>query len=149
MIYDMDGHIPSPLNMFTSTALHHALLEWQTNKGFHPTASQSKLNADRHDCPNCCNCKNDGGKIVSYCAVTGCKWLTWPGVAARYTFLMNTWNTLPESYQQRGYNNTLATEKCHIQQAENPMAAVVIHVEAASDDHAILLDYLTLEVALE
>jgi hypothetical protein len=27
MINDRDGHIPSPLIMFTSTALHHALLE--------------------------------------------------------------------------------------------------------------------------
>jgi len=62
---------------------------------------------------------------------------------------MNTWNTLPESYQQRVYNNTLATVKRQIQQAENPMPAVVISVEAAHVDNAILLDYLTSEVAPE
>jgi len=59
-----------------------------------------------------------------------------------YTFWMNTWNTLPESYQQRVYKTTLATVKHQIQQAENPMPAVVIWVEAAHVDDAILLDYL-------
>jgi hypothetical protein len=62
---------------------------------------------------------------------------------------MNTWNTLPESYQQRVYNNTLATVKRQIQQAENPTPAMVISTEAASIDNDILLDYLTSEVALE
>jgi hypothetical protein len=62
---------------------------------------------------------------------------------------MNTWNTLPESYQQRVYNNTLATVKRQIQQAENQTLAVVISVEAAHIDNAIHLDYLTSEVALE
>jgi len=62
---------------------------------------------------------------------------------------MNTWNTLPESYQQRVYNNTLATVKHQIQQAENPTPAGVISVEAACVDNAILLDYLTSKVALE
>jgi len=62
---------------------------------------------------------------------------------------MNTWNTLPESYQQRVNNNTLATVKRQIQQAENPTPAVVISTEAASVDNAILLDYGTSEVALE
>jgi hypothetical protein len=62
---------------------------------------------------------------------------------------MNTWNTLPESYQQRVYNNTLATVKRQIQQAENPAPAVVICVEAALVDNAILLDYWISEVALE
>jgi len=38
MIYDNDGHIPSPLIMFTSTGLRHALLEWQKNKGDPPKA---------------------------------------------------------------------------------------------------------------
>jgi hypothetical protein len=66
-----------------------------------------------------------------------------------YTFLMNTWNTIPESYQQRVYNNTLATVKHQIQQAENPTPAVVISVEAALVDNAILLLYLTCKVALE
>jgi hypothetical protein len=62
---------------------------------------------------------------------------------------MNTWITLPESYQQRVYNITLATFKGQIQQAENPTPAVMISVEAAPVDNAILLDYLTCEVALE
>jgi hypothetical protein len=90
-----------------------------------------------------------GGKIVSCWAVTGRKLLTSPGVADTYTFLMNTWNTLQESFQQRVYNNTLATVKRQIQQAENPTPAVVISVEAARVDNAVLLDYLTSEVALE
>jgi hypothetical protein len=79
----------------------------------------------------------------------GRKLLTSPGVADTYTFLMNTWNTLPESYQLRVYNNTLATVKRQIQQAGNPTPAVVISMEAARVDNAILLDYLTSEVALE
>jgi hypothetical protein len=62
---------------------------------------------------------------------------------------MNTWNTLPESYQQRVYNNTLATVKRQIQQGENPTLAMVISVETARDDNGILLDYLASEVALE
>jgi len=48
-----------------------------------------------------------------------------------YTFLMNTWNTLPEIYQQRVYKTTLPTVKRQIQQSENPTPAVVIKVEAA------------------
>jgi hypothetical protein len=98
MIDDKDGHIHSPLIMFTCTALRYALLEWQKNKGVHPKASKSKLKAEKPDHWNYINCKNDGGKIVSYSAVTGRKLLTSPGVADTYTFLMNTWNTLPESY---------------------------------------------------
>jgi len=47
------------------------------------------------------------------------------------------------------YNNTLATVKRQIQQAENPTPAAVISVEAVRVDNAILLDYLTSEVALE
>jgi hypothetical protein len=47
------------------------------------------------------------------------------------------------------YNNTLATVKRHIQQAENQTPAVVISVEAAHVASAILLDYLASEVALE
>jgi len=87
--------------------------------------------------------------VRSHRAATGPKLLTSPGVADTYTFLMDTWNTLPESYQQRVYNNTLATVKRQIHQAENPTPAVVISTEAASVDNAILLDYLTSEVALE
>jgi hypothetical protein len=65
MINDKDSHIPSPLIMFTCTALRHALLEWQKNKGVHPKASKSKLKADRPVRSNYFNHKNDGGKIGS------------------------------------------------------------------------------------
>jgi len=149
MIDDKDGHIPSPLIMFTCTALCHALLEWQKNKGIHLKASKSKLKADRPDLSNYFNYKYDGGKNTSCCAATGRKLLTSPGVADTYTLLMNTWNTLPESYQQRVYKNTFATVNRQIQQAENPTPAVVISVEAARVDNAILLAYLTSEVTLE
>jgi len=62
---------------------------------------------------------------------------------------MNTSNTLLESYQQWVYKHTLARVKCQIQQAENPMPAVVISMVAAGVASAILLDNLTSEVALE
>jgi len=135
--------------MYTCTTLHHALLEWQKNKGVHPKASKAKLKADKSVHSNSFNYKNDGGKIASCWAVVGRKLLTSPGIADTYTFLMNTWDTLLESYQQRVYKNTLATVKHQIQQAENPMPAVVISVEAACVDNAILLEHLTSEVALE
>ena len=143
MIDDKDGHIPSPLIIITCTALHHAFLEQQKNKGDHPNASKSKLKANRPDCLNYFNYKNVGGKIASSCTVTGRMLLTSPGVADTFTFLMNTWNTLPESYQQRVYKNSLATVKRQIQQVENPTPAMVISVEAARVDNAILLDNLT------
>jgi len=149
MIDDKGSRIPSPLIMFTCTALRHALLEWQNDKGVHPKASKSKLKADRPDRSNYFSCKNDGSKVASCCAVMGPKLLTPPRVADTYTFMMNPWNTLPESYQQRVYNNILATVMCQIQQAENPTPTAVISVEAARVDNAILLDYLTSEVALE
>jgi hypothetical protein len=47
------------------------------------------------------------------------------------------------------YKSTLATVKRQIQQAENPMPAIVISVEAAHVENAILLDCLTSEVVLE
>jgi hypothetical protein len=47
MIDNKDGHIPSPLIMFTCTALRQALLEWQPNKGVYLKASMSKLEVDR------------------------------------------------------------------------------------------------------
>jgi hypothetical protein len=62
---------------------------------------------------------------------------------------MNTFNTLPESYHQRVYNNTLDTVKRQIQQAENPTSPVVISMESARVGNAILLGYLASEVALE
>jgi len=79
----------------------------------------------------------------------GCKLLTSPGIQDMYIFFMNTWNTLPESYQQRVYTNTLVTVKRQILQTENSTPAMVISVEAAHVDTAILLDYLTSEVAHE
>jgi len=99
MINHKDGHIPLPLISFTCTALCHALLEWQQNKGVHLKASKSELKADRLDHSNYFNYKNDGGKIASCCTATGPKLFTSPGVADTYTFLMNTWNTLLESNQ--------------------------------------------------
>ena len=47
------------------------------------------------------------------------------------------------------YKNSPATFKRQIQQAENPTPATVISTEAERVDNAILLDYLTSEVALE
>jgi hypothetical protein len=64
-------------------------------------------------------------------------------------FLINTWNTLLESYQQMVYNNTLATVKGQIQQAKNQPPALVISVDAVRVDNAILLDDLASEVALD
>ena len=135
--------------MCTCTRSCNALWEWPKNKGVHPKVSKSKLNADRSDRSNYFNYRNDTAENASSCAATGCKLLTSPGVADTYTFLMNTWNTIPESYEQRVYKNTLATVNCQIQQAENPTPAVVISTEAAHVDNAILHDYLTSEVALE
>jgi hypothetical protein len=101
MINDNDNHIPSSLIMFRCTALRHDLLEWQKNKGIHLKVSKSTLKADRPDCLNYFNDRNDGGMITSCRSVTGRKLLTSPGIADRYTFLMNTCNTLPESYPMR------------------------------------------------
>jgi len=111
MIDDKDGHIPLQQIMFTCTALRHTLLEWQKNKAVHPKASMSKLNTDWPDCLNYFDYKNDHGYNTSCCAATGRKLLTLPGVADTYTLLMNTCNMLPESYQQRLYENTPATVK--------------------------------------
>jgi len=149
MIDDKDRHIPSPLIMFTCSALCHAVLEWQTNKVVHPKASKSKLKVDRPDRSNYFNYKNDGGKNASCCTVTGRKLLTSPGLADTYTFLMNTWNTLPESYQQKVYKDTLATVKRQIKQEENPTLAEVISTEVAHVDNANLPNYLTSKVALD
>jgi len=71
------------------------------NKGVHPKASESMVEVDRPHRSNYLNYKNDGCKNASCCAGTGRKFITSPGVADTYAFLMNTWNTVPESYQQR------------------------------------------------
>jgi len=149
MINDKDGHIPSPLIMFTCTTLPHALQEWQKNKGVHPKASKSNLKAHRPYHSNYFNYNNDGGKNACCCAAMGRKLLILHGVVDMYTFLINTWNTLPESYQQKVYKITLATFKREIQQAQNATPAVVISMEAAHVDNAIRLDHLTSEVALD
>jgi hypothetical protein len=99
VIDDKDSYIPSAPIMFTYTALRHAPLDWQKNKGVHLKASKFKLKADRPDRSNYINYKNDGGKIPSCWAAKGPKLLTSPGIVDRYTILMNTWNTLPESCQ--------------------------------------------------
>ena len=143
-----NGDIPSPLIMFTCTALCHALQQWQMNKGVHLKASKPKLIAERPDHSNYFNCKKNGGQNISCCAATGHKLLNSPGVADQYTFMMNTWNTLPESYQQRVYKNTLATVKRQIQQVENPTPAEVICTATARTDNAILLHYVTSEMVL-
>jgi hypothetical protein len=100
--------------MFTSTALRHALLKWQNTIGVYPKASKLILIVDRPDCSNYFNFHNAGGENASCCTATGYKVLTLPGIVETFTFLINTWNTLPESYQQRLYQSTLATVKCQI-----------------------------------
>jgi hypothetical protein len=119
------------------------------NKGVLPKASKLKLKADRPDRSNYFNYKNDGGKNTFCCAAIGPKLLSLPGVADTYTFLINTWNTLPKSFQQMVYNNSHAIVKRQIQQVENPMPTVFIRVEAGCDDNDFLLHYLTSEVAHE
>jgi len=149
MIDYKDGPIPSPLIMLTCIALRHALMEWQKDKGVHPNASNSKLQADRPDRSIYINYNNDGDKNASCSAATGHKLLTSPGIAVTYTFLMDTWNTLPESDHQRVYKNTPVTVKHQIHLAENPTPARVISVEAARVHNDIHLDNLTSEVGFE
>jgi len=107
------------------------------------------LQVDRPVRSNYFKYRNDRGKNTSCCAETGHKLFTSPGIADTYTSLMNPWNTLLESYQQRVYNSTLVTVKRQIQQAEKPTPAVVISVEAARVDNPIPLYYLASVVALE
>jgi len=149
LIDNEDRHIPSPLTMFTCTTLHHALIELQKNNGFHPQAFNSQVNADRPDLSNCFNWKHAGSKSASCCAAMGHRLLTSPGITDTYTFLMNTWNALQVSYQQRVYNNSLTTVKRKNKQAENPTPDVVISAQSARVDKGILLDYLSSEAALE
>jgi hypothetical protein len=62
---------------------------------------------------------------------------------------MNTWNTLPESYQQRVYNNTRATVKRQIQLMENTTPAMVISIEAARVGNPVLLHLTSSYVVFE
>jgi hypothetical protein len=108
----IDGHggdIPSPLIIFTCTGLHYARLEWPKNNCVHLKASQSQLYPDTLDRSNNFDCKPDGCQHASCCGAMGWKLFASSGVADTYTFLLNTWNTLPESYQQMVYKNTPAT----------------------------------------
>jgi len=109
MINSKESHIPSPLIMVTCTALLHALLEWQKKNGVHPKASNAELKADRPDRSNFFNYKNDGGNDASCRAATFSKLLSSPGIADLYAFFVDPWNTLPVSYRQMVYKNTLAT----------------------------------------
>jgi len=149
MIEDKDGHIPSPLIMFTCTALSHAPLEWQQNTSVHPKAYKSKLKLDKPNRSNIFNYENGGGKNPLCCTGMGIKLVTLPGISDKDTYMMNTWNTVLESYQQTVYENTLATVKRQIQHAENPIPAVFIRVEAMCVDNSILLHNLTFEVGIE
>jgi len=107
------------------------------------------LKAGSPDRSNYFNYNIDGDKNASCCATTGRKLLALPDIPDRYIFFLNTWNTLPQSYQQSVYNHTLATVQCQIQQVENQMPAVVIRMNSVHADNAILLDYLTFKVGLE
>jgi len=149
MIDNKDSYILSPLILLSCTVSHHTLLDRQKKQGVHPKVYKSKLKVKSHDRSNYFICNNDDGKIVSSCAVMGSKLLTLPRFADMYTFRMNTWNTLPECKQQKMHNNSLATVKSQIQQAEEPMPTVVLSMEAVWVVNGILLDYVTSEVVLE
>jgi hypothetical protein len=127
----MDSHIPSPLVIFCCTVLCHALLQWQKNTGVHPKASKSRFEVEKQDGSNNFNYRIDSRRNGAHCASTGCRFLTQPGVAAIYTFLTCTWNTLPEHYQQSVSKKTLPTVKRQIQQLESPLPAVGNSIEAA------------------
>ena len=86
MINDKDGHIPSPLILFTCTALRHALLEWQKNKGVHPKVSKSKLKANRADRLNYFNQKNDSVRITPCCNGSQVGNLTW---SCRHVYILD------------------------------------------------------------
>jgi hypothetical protein len=135
--------------MITSAKLRHALLEWQKNQDVHPTASKSRLISDRPDHSKYFKQKRDSGKNASCCAATGRKLLTMPGVGDTYRFWMNTWNTLPESYQPRVYNNNFPTHKRQIQQADSTIPAIVIGVDTARVDNVIHLHSWHSKVPLE
>jgi hypothetical protein len=62
--------------------------------------------------------------------------------------MMNTWNTVLESYQLRVYNNTAATVEYQMQQVENQMADVVISKDAVSIYNNFHVHELTSEVVL-
>jgi hypothetical protein len=106
-----------------------------------------KPKVDRPDRSKYFDFKSDRGTNSSCCAATGRKLLAWHGVPDTFTFLMNTVNTLPDSFQQTVYKNTLAQVKHRSHRAENPMPAVVLRVDAVRVGNAVVGDYLTSEVA--
>jgi hypothetical protein len=104
---------------------------------------------NRPDPSNNFNYEKQDGKNASCCAAMGFKLLTSPEIPETYTLLMNSGNTLWESYQQRVYNDTVSAVHHQIELTENKIPAEVIRTEAVHIDNAILLDYLTSNVALE
>jgi hypothetical protein len=134
--------------MFTWRALRYDILQCEKNKCVHWKACKSKLHAYRPAHANYFAYKNDGDKNKSCCAANGRKLFTLPGVTDTYSFLMSTWSTLPESYQQMLYRNTLPSVRCQIRQVENPPLAMLICMEEACVDNTVLQDYLTSEVGM-
>jgi hypothetical protein len=83
---------------------------------------------------------------ASCCTETGRKLFTSCGITVTFADRMNTWNTLPESYQRSAYKFTPVTVKRQIQQAENLLPAVVISLEMAGVSNTIRVDDLTSKV---
>jgi hypothetical protein len=104
---------------------------------------------NRPDPSNNFNYEKQDSKNASCCATMGFKLLTSPEIPETYTLLMNSGNTLWESYQQRVYNDTVSAVQHQIELTENKIPAEVIRTKAVHIDNAILPDYLTSNVALE
>jgi hypothetical protein len=79
----------------------------------------------------------------------GHTWLTYPAFEDTYRFLENSWYALLESYQQRLNSNSLATVERMSQHADNPALPMVISLQVACVNNAILLDNLTSQMAIE
>ena len=75
--------------------------------------------------------------------------LTSPGIADMEFILDEYLEHTSRELPTEGVQNTPATVKRQIQQAENQTPAMFISVEPSHADNAILLDYLTSEVALD
>lgn len=82
--------------------------------------------------------QNDGGKNASCSPGIVVKLLPSSGIAETATFLMNTGNTLLESYQQRLFENTLTTGNSQIQQADNLTLDGVISTDTVHGNDDIL-----------
>jgi hypothetical protein len=149
MIDDKDSHIPLPQIIFSFPMLSHAFLDWLKNNSVHRKASKSKLKSGRPDLFNYFNSMNVGGKNASCCGAMGPKLICLAVIAHKNIVLMNTWNMLPESYEQRVNTNTVAALKHQIQQAENTTPAVVTSIEGVWVDNIIVLHILTFELEYE